>query len=157
MALTVGQVMRILRRDGYKATPQRRAVVRAIARSRDHVSPAAIHERVQHEHRGVSLVTVYRTLEVLSSLGLLCRVHAGDAGESCGSYLMRRPSGHHHHLVCSYCGRVVDFAGCDLSELEQEIAKQTGFVVEGHLLQLQGRCPGCAKRDASRTGGQTQT
>jgi Fur family ferric uptake transcriptional regulator len=66
-----------------------------------------------------------------------------NLGRNSQSYLMRRPVEHHHHLVCSQCGRAVDFTNCDLGQLEQQLSKETGFNIEGHLLEIYGRCPEC--------------
>lgn len=140
MKFTAKKIAAILRRHGYKLTPQRQAVLKVIARSHDHLTPLAIHERVYGEHPGIGLVTIYRTLDLLTELGLICRVHTEG---KCRSYLMRRPSEHHHHLVCSGCGRVVDFSDCDLGQLEQKLSQETGFKIKGHLLEFLGRCPDC--------------
>ncbi|UCC60645.1 MAG: transcriptional repressor [Dehalococcoidia bacterium] len=140
MKLTEKKVSSILRRQGYKLTPQRRAVLNAIAANKDHLTPAEIFDRVRREYPGIGLVTIYRTLDILTDLGLICEVHSGG---HCRSYLMRRPQEHHHHLVCSDCGTVTDFTNCDLSALEQRLSRETGFHVEGHLLEFSGRCQSC--------------
>jgi Fur family ferric uptake transcriptional regulator len=132
----------VLRRHGYRLTPQRRAVLRAISRSRDHLTPADLHIKVREDYPSVGLVTIYRTLDILNKMGLLCEVHSAGNGRS---YFMRRPQGHHHHLVCSECGAVADFAHCDLGQLERRVAHETGYVVEGHLLELAGVCRNCQK------------
>lgn len=142
MTLTGKSIANILRRQGYKLTPQRRAVLDAIALSHDHLTPADIHDRVRHEHPGIGLVTIYRTLDILDKLGLICEVHSGG---NCRSYLLRRPQEHHHHLICSDCGTVADFIDCGLSELEQRLSRVTGFEIEGHLLEFAGRCQNCQK------------
>lgn len=133
-----------LRAHGYKLTRQRRAVVRAIASSRDHLTPAAIYEKVGQAHPDIGLVTIYRTLEILDKLGLICEVHAGG---NCRSYLVRRPSEHqhHHHLICADCGVVVDFTSCGLNQLEQRLSQKTGFDIDSHLLEFLGRCQACQK------------
>ena len=140
MRLTEKKIETILRREGYKLTPQRRAVLNLITLSHDHLTPAAIHEKVCQEHPGIGLVTIYRTLNILTELGLICEVHSGG---NCPSYLLRRPSEHHHHLICSECHTVTDFTDCDLSELEQRLSKETGFEIEGHLLEVEGLCRNC--------------
>jgi len=89
------------------------------------------------------LVTVYRTLDILDELGLICQVHSVGG---CRSYLMRRPSEHHHHLVCVECGRVDDFSDCDLSELAEKLARENGFEIEGHILEFSGRCADCCRQ-----------
>ena len=132
----------LLRQKGYKLTPQRRAVINAISKSNDHVTPAELYERAHSEHAGVGLVTVYRTLKMLSNMGLICEMH--NEGNS-RSYLLRRPAEHHHHLVCSGCGFVVDFASCILNDLERQLTDSSGFIMEDHLLEFHGRCPDCQK------------
>jgi Fur family ferric uptake transcriptional regulator len=140
MILTANKIAGILRKNGYRLTPQRHAVLKAIAGSHDHLTPAEIYERVRREHPNIGLVTVYRVINLLAGLNLICRVNLGSDSPS---YLMRRPTEHHHHLVCSQCGRAVDFADCDLRHLEQRLTRETGFRVEGHLLEVYGRCPEC--------------
>lgn len=140
MTLTANRIARILRQNGYRLTPQRRAVLKAIAGSHDHATPAEICARVRREHPSTGLATVYRVINLLEDLDLICRVNL--EGESRG-YLMRRPTGHHHHLVCSQCGRAVDFSDCHLSQLEQRLSRNTGFEIKGHLLEVYGRCPEC--------------
>ena len=142
MGLTERTVITTLREHGYKLTPQRRAVIRAVTSSHDHLTPAAIYDKVHQDHTNVGLVTIYRTLETLDRLGLICEVHAGG---NCRSYLMRRPLEHHHHLICSECGTVIDFTNCDLSELEQRLSRETGFEIDSHLLEFLGQCQNCQK------------
>ena len=140
MKLSAKKIATLLRQRGYKLTPQRRAILGAIAESRDHLTPAAIYDKVKRESSNIGLVTIYRTLELLTRLGLICEVHAGG---NCHSYLLRRPSEHHHHIICSDCGTVIDFIDCDLSEVEQRLSEQTGFDIEGHLLEFLGHCRQC--------------
>ena len=141
MRYTEKKIANILRQHGFKITPQRRVVLGAITHSHEHLTPAAIHERVSQEYR-IGLVTIYRTLDILTKLGLICEVHAGD---NCRSYLIRRPSEHHHHLICSDCGTVIDFTDCNLSELEKRLSKGTGFKINGHLLEFLGQCQDCLR------------
>ena len=132
----------MLRRRGYRLTRQRRAVLNTICLSHEHLTPAAIYEKVHHGYPGIGLVTIYRTLDILTELGLLCEVHSGG---NCRSYLMRRPEGHHHHLICSECGSVVDFEDCNLSRLERRLSDETGFEIQSHLLEFLGHCHSCQK------------
>ncbi|MBI2860154.1 MAG: transcriptional repressor [Chloroflexi bacterium] len=144
--MTVDRLAHILRGHGLKLTSQRRAVLKVIAGSHGHLTPAAIYELVRKEYPTIGLVTVYRMLEVLAELDLVCRVH----GETtCRSYMMRRPSGHHHHIVCSSCGKVVDFARCALDELQHRLSRETGFKIQGHLLEFSGLCQGCLGETAA--------
>ena len=137
------RLARTLSRNGYKLTAQRRAVLNAIVKSREHLTPAAVHKRAIQENPNVGLVTVYRTLDVLSEMGLVCRVHRGGRSRS---YTLA-PVGHHHHMICTECGAVTDFTNCDLSELENKLSRETGFEIEGHLLEFSGRCLDCQAKD----------
>jgi len=140
MKLTANKIAGIMRENGYKLTPQRHALLNVIAAHHDHLSPEAIYKMTREIYPGIGKVTIYRTLEILSKLNLVCRVHAPDG---CRSYMMRRPIEHHHHLVCSSCGRAVDFTDCNLGGLEKKLAESTGFTIEGHLLELYGKCQNC--------------
>ena len=131
-----------LKQHGYKLTPQRQAVIQAIASSQDHLTPTAIYEKVHRGYPNIGFVTIYRTLDILAKLGLICELHAGG---SCHSYTISAP-GHHHHLICSKCGVVVDFAGHDLSPLEQRLSAETGFRIDSHLLEFAGLCQACQKK-----------
>lgn len=131
-----------LRKRGFKLTRQRRDIIDVISTSQEHLTPARIFEKLRWKERGTGLVTVYRTLEILEQNGMLCELHIGD---SCRSYL-KRPGGHHHHLVCHDCGKVVDFTVCELNKLEQHLMKTTGFQIDRHLLEFMGSCRSCQEK-----------
>lgn len=131
-----------LSHNGFKLTAQRRAVLSAIVNSHEHLTPAEVHKLAIRENPNVGLVTVYRTLDVLSEMGLICRVHRGGRSRS---YTLA-PVGHHHHLICTVCGSVTDFTNCDLSELEKKLSQETGFEIEGHLLEFSGHCRNCQRK-----------
>ncbi len=141
MRFTANRIAGILREHGHKLTPQRHAILRVMAATHDHLTPEAIHEKARSSKPEIGLITVYRTLSLLSDLKLVCRVHAPNG---CRGYMMRRPAEHHHHVVCSGCDRVVDFRGCHLADLEQEVLEETGFDINGHLLEFYGLCPDCS-------------
>ena len=139
MRLTERKVAAALKQHGYKLTPQRREVIRIITSCPDHLTPAVIYQRIHQEYPNIGLVTVYRTLEILAELELICELHAGG---NCHSYTISA-SQHHHHLICSGCGKVVDFTGHNLDELERRLSKESGFRIDGHLLEFTGLCQTC--------------
>jgi len=142
MILTKRKIAALIREGGYKLTPQRRAVLDAVDLTHERFTPDDIYAAAHRQHPDIGLVTIYRTLNILVEMGLICEVHTGKRR----SYVMRRPSGHHHHLVCLCCGTVVDFANCDLEKLEERISGETGFKIEGHLFELSGYCRECLGR-----------
>jgi len=93
----------------------------------------------RQKHQNVGLVTVYRTLDLLSDLGYVRRVHS-DHG--CNGFA-KVARGHRHHLICKRCGKVVDFEGCDLSSMVTRVERETGFVIDDHMLELLGMCSAC--------------
>ncbi len=141
MRLTQRKIVATLRQHGYKLTPQRRVVIQAITSNQKHLTPTAIYAKVHQDQLHIGLVTIYRTLEILARLKLICELHAGD---NCRSYTISAP-GHHHHLICSNCGKVVDFPGCALEEAQQSLSRQTGFRIDEHLLEFMGLCQACQK------------
>jgi Fur family ferric uptake transcriptional regulator len=145
MKYTENKIVVMLRRHGYKLTSQRRKVINAIALSHEHLTPAALYEMLHQPYPDLGRVTIYRTLDILTKLGLICEVHT----EGSRSYLLREHSEHHHHLLCSDCGAVVGFTGCDLTRLEREVSQKTGFVIDRHLLEFSGRCPECRRSHAA--------
>ncbi len=125
----LGGIVGKIRGRGYKATPQRLAVVGALA-AEQHQSLAEIRERCP----GVGLVTIYRTLGVLSEIGLVRRLELG------GGRCYELADDHHHHLICESCGDVSEFERCpvDLRRLGD-----MDFEVSSHSLEIYGRCAAC--------------
>jgi Fur family ferric uptake transcriptional regulator len=124
---------------GYRLTPARRAILDALIESGDHLTADELTDRVRQRATGIGRMTVYRTLELLCGLGLLRPVYQGTGA----AHYVLMHDGHHHHLICSACGRVVEFDECALGDAPARIAGRYGFRVEGHLLELYGVCAEC--------------
>jgi Fur family ferric uptake transcriptional regulator len=127
-----------LREAGYKITPPRLAVLEVIQREGEHLNPAEILRQAQVIHAQTGRATVYRTLELLTQLGIVRPIYVGESGPT---YI--RAEGGHHHLVCSQCGRVVDFEQCMADGMERELEARFGFRIRSHLLEFYGVCAGC--------------
>ncbi len=140
--ITEKRLTTFLRREGYKITPQRKAILKIVAEAHDHLTPAALYERVQKEQPNIGLVTIYRTIQILEEMGLICEMHTERTSRS---YLLKRASEHHHHIICSSCGAVADVTKCQLESIQQQLAKETGFEIEGHLLEFFGYCRHCQR------------
>jgi Fur family ferric uptake transcriptional regulator len=123
--------VRQIRACGYKATPQRLAVLEAIA-AEQHQSLEGIRARCP----GVGMVTVYRTLGLLSGLGLVRRLDLG-AGPR-----YELAEDHHHHLICEECGEITEFEQCPL-DLRGLPGVWGDFQVRAHSLEVYGTCSGC--------------
>ncbi|UCH42904.1 MAG: transcriptional repressor [Dehalococcoidales bacterium] len=141
MRLTAKEISAALKEHGYKLTPQRRAIIKAITSNNDCLNPQGIYTRVRSQRAGIGLVTVYRTLEILTRLELICELPAGGIQRN---YTLSA-SEHHHHLTCSGCGTVIDFTGHNLIDLENKLSRESGFIIESHMLEFFGLCQGCQK------------
>jgi len=128
-----------LKASGYHLTRPRRLIVEILATSPRALEPIEIYEQGKKKSPHLGLVTVYRTIEKLESLGLVQRIHQEDG---CHTYL-RAARGHEHFLICTSCGQVVAFSGDDLSALTQSVARRSGYHIQDHWLQLYGLCPEC--------------
>jgi Fur family transcriptional regulator, ferric uptake regulator len=128
-----------LRETGLRITRPRREVVREIHAYDGVFSGEGLYERLQGSGSGVGRATVFRTIDVLVALQILERVHQPDGSHG---YILRGP-GHRHHLVCSDCGVVIEFQGCNLGELMDELAGRTKFAIKGHWLEVFGTCEQC--------------
>jgi Fe2+ or Zn2+ uptake regulation protein len=137
--LTERTIVQQLSQAGHRITQPRLAVIRALLQDDSYASPSEICERAKRYYPTIGLVTVYRTLDLLSELGFVRRIHAEDG---CHSYATAN-NGHHHHLICRRCGAAVEFQGCDLLPFLARVSQQTGYTIEDHLLELVGVCSTC--------------
>lgn len=127
-----------LRAAGYKLTPPRLAVLQVIETDGEHLNPAEILRRAQVICPTVGRATVYRTLELLTQLQIVRPIYIGEHGPT---YI--RAEGGHHHLVCSDCGKVVDFDQCVADQMVEELTQRFNFSIQSHLLEFYGRCGDC--------------
>ena len=141
--LSEQSIIQQLSQSGFRITQPRRAVVRALLEDEGFSSPAEIHARARAHCTSVGLVTVYRTLDLLSEMGFVRRIHSENG---CHGFATAN-HGHHHHLICRRCGAAVEFEGCDLSAFLARVSQQTGYLIEEHLLELEGLCANCRLTD----------
>lgn len=129
-----------LRRGARKLTGPRQLVIESLRRGRHPQTPKEIHARLAGH--SCDLATVYRSLKVLGDLGMVQRFDFGD-GVARFELVAEGEDGHHHHLICTRCGRVVELDECFLDEIEGRIAAANGFRAVTHKLEFFGLCPAC--------------
>jgi Fur family transcriptional regulator, ferric uptake regulator len=133
--------------EGYRLTAARRAIVETFIAIGGHCSADTLADSVHEQMPGVGRMTVYRTLDLLCQLGLARPVYQGSGA----AHFVLMRSGHHHHLICSKCGQVIEFDDCVLEEISAEkIGARFNFQVQGHLLELHGQCRNCQDSLPSR-------
>jgi Fe2+ or Zn2+ uptake regulation protein len=156
-------LMALLVQAGHSNTRARRAVIAALCESAGQATPAQLLTLGRIHQPTLGLITVYRTLEVLSELGLIRKLHLD---EGCSTYAFSvgaaRPAadahdhphdpthahGHSHHIICQRCRRAAEFAGCDIDQVIASAERQTGYRVREHWLEMFGLCPECQADDA---------
>lgn len=134
----------VLERAGYRLTDARRGVAQLIADQVGHFSAADLVAEARARRLGIGRATIFRTLDVLSELAVVERIDL-PSGEH--AYVGCAAS-HHHHVICSRCGRTADIEDAGLKSVVREVARQTGFRVDEHRLELFGLCAAC-QADAS--------
>lgn len=137
-----------LKEKGYRLTPQRLMILTAMESSQDHISAEEIYAQVTARYPHVNISTVYRTLELLKKLGMVYEI---DLGEGRIRY-HTEASGHHHHLVCQNCGKVIDIDESALSSLKNILSRDYNFQAELRHVAIFGLCEDC-RRKKSGTGG----
>ncbi len=140
MPLDTDMIARQLAGRGLRLTRQRRAVLDAVAEADSSISPVQVFDAARERCPELGLTTVYRTLDVLSEIGALRRVHGSDRCEA----FVPAGSAHGHTVVCSRCGRATEFTQCDMEAVAEAAARQTGYRITDHFLQLSGLCDACA-------------
>jgi len=130
--------LRSLRAAGHRVTPQRLALFAELRAAADHPSAETLFRRVRRRHPTVSRASVYKTMHLLSALGLAIPLEGAD-----GVTRYDGRSTPHVNAVCVRCGTVVDLAA-DVSRLLPQLARASGFLLERHLT-VRGLCPKCRK------------
>ena len=128
-----------LRELGYRLTPQRMMVVDAIENSDHHISAEEIYTQVRDKYPHMNISTIYRTLELLKRLDLVTETNLGDERVRYHS----SEKGHHHHLVCQKCGRIIDLDETLLFPLKDALRKKHNFEADLKHLAIFGHCLNC--------------
>jgi len=143
-----GQWRHQFRDNACRWTAPRESILDLLSRARGHLSAKEIYAALTSTFPGLGLTTVYRTLELLNRLGMVRKVTAGDGQ---GRYELKGPSpeDHHHHLICTRCGRIVNYRDFLQEELElvkkteEALAKKYNFAIQDHNIEFLGLCEKC--------------
>lgn len=133
-------ILRKLRDNGHKMTPQRLAIVKILARSEGHPSVEDIHARIKKDFPTMSLATVYRNIVLIKSLDELLELGFPDGSNR---YDGNKPYPH-PHIICVKCKKILDLDLDSLDEMQHEIAEETDFKILNHRLDFFGICSNCS-------------
>jgi Fur family ferric uptake transcriptional regulator len=123
-----------------KITKQRRAVLNAFIKCQNHISVEELYGIVSEQEPKIGLATIYRTLALLTKSGLALEIDFGDGQKRYESSYM---NAHHDHMVCTECGKIIEFNHPLIEKYQDEIAIQNGFKITSHKLDLFGLCNNC--------------
>lgn len=135
----LNQILEVLRQRGYRITPQRLAVLKILAESKDHPSVEAIYRQVKQDFPTTSLATIYKTVTLLKETGQVLELGFADWGSR---YDGNRPFPH-PHIICTKCGAIVDPDFATMQEMTKDMAHQSGYQITHHRLDFFGLCPRC--------------
>lgn len=145
--------LQFLRSRGHRVTQERLALFEEIFSQHKHIDAEELLAAMKGRGLKISRATVYRNLDLLVECGMVRKQRLGQ-----DRFLYEHVHGgqHHDHLVCTRCGRVVEFVSPGIAALQAEICRAHGFVPSHHTLQISGLCNSCAAVAASaepmRTG-----
>jgi len=139
------ELLRALEDAGHRMTAERQAVAELIASRDGAFETADLVADSQRRQLGVARATIFRTLELLTSVGAVERL---DLPNGDHSYVRCDSRSHHHHLVCTRCQRAVDLEQIGMTPIIADIERQTGYRVDRHRVELFGLCPSCQAQEA---------
>lgn len=126
---------------GYKLTKNRRKILEVFLQSDAHwITAQELFERVLAKNRRINFSTVYRNLEMLTKIGVLCKV---DKGSGTHYYTLNNQDDHHHHLICKSCGKTCKIDFCPLKAMGIEHFQD--FTVIEHKFEIYGYCKECKR------------
>ncbi|MBB6467493.1 Fur family transcriptional regulator [Aminobacter carboxidus] len=124
-----------LRKAGIRITRPRKIILNILGETEDHPDALEIFRRAETIDKSISLSTVYRTMKLLEEMGAIHR-HAFEGGPS---RFEQAGGDHHDHLIDMDTGDVIEFRSDRIEQLQQEIARQLGYDIVHHRLELYGR------------------
>lgn len=139
------------RKQGLRFTGPRRAILNVLNHTTDHLSAEEIYLAVHREYPAIGLTTVYRTLELLVEMGLVYKLQFGDGRARFELVHSPQKPGHHHHLICLHCKRIIDYNDFISEELqllekvEKSLAEKYHFKILNHRMEFYGICEDCQK------------
>ena len=151
-ATVMSTLKKKIKEHQYKFTTQRKIVLQAFLDSKEnHMSAEDVYEIVHEENPAIGLATVYRSLELFTSLELLKKLDFGD-GRSRYELNDKTITHSHHHLICLGCGKVVEFSYDFLNDVKDKIQKENGFNIVDYQLKFYGYCKDCIKKANNNKG-----
>ena len=137
---------------GFRITVPRQTILEFLSKTKRHLSAEDIFIEVHKRYPAIGLTTVYRTLELLVNMGLVFKFDFGDGRARYELAEGPKAIEHHHHLICTSCGRVIDYTAFVEQEIElvkkieKELSRKYSFNINSHQIQFLGMCQECQNK-----------
>lgn len=137
----IDELKKIVKQKGLKYTEQREVVLKILMHAQDHLTAEEIYNliKIKEPDSNIGIATVYRALSFLEEVDLIASIAFGSEGKKYES----NAKAHHDHLICTSCGKIVEFVDEEIEKRQEKIAKQNNFKVTSHSMQLYGVCSAC--------------
>ncbi|QKF82868.1 transcriptional repressor [Halarcobacter ebronensis] len=137
----IGELKKIVKQKGLKYTEQREIVLNILFNANEHLTAEEIYNliKVKRPDSNIGIATVYRALSFLEEVNLITSIAFGTDGKKYESNF----KDHHDHLICTQCGKIVEFMDDEIEKRQDKIAKKNKFKVSSHSMQLYGICSSC--------------
>lgn len=134
-----------IQKAGLRRTSQRDLILEIFLKTEEHLSSEDLYWLVQKQDPSVGHTTVYRTLKLLTEAGLAREVRFGDGKTY---YEHHYNHAHHDHMICTECGKVIEFFSAEIEEWQDKAADTFGFKPTHHSLRMWGVCAECQQRES---------
>lgn len=131
-----------IRKSGLRRTDQRELILDIFLRTEEHLTSEDLYWLVHKKDPTIGHTTVYRTLKLLTEAGLAREVRFGDNKTYYEHHFNHE---HHDHMICTECGRVIEFVSPEIEALQEQMADKFGFRLSHHSLRMWGVCAECQK------------
>lgn len=137
----IEELKRIVKQKGLKYTEQREIVLDILINASDHLSAEDVYNqiKIKYPESNIGIATVYRALGFLEEVNLITSIAFGSEGKKYES----NAKSHHDHLICTTCGKIIEFIDDEIEKRQERIAKKNKFKITSHSMQLYGTCKDC--------------
>ncbi|MBN2895923.1 MAG: transcriptional repressor [Campylobacterales bacterium] len=134
----------LLKKNGYKYTIQREVILETLYNCDEHLTPESLHQRIKelYPELKTGIATVYRTLALLETSDMVTSLSFGAQGKK---YELGAKE-HHDHMICTSCGEITEFVDAAIEARQHDIAKELGFLMQDHSMQIYGICKSCQEK-----------
>lgn len=140
----IEELKKIVKQKGLKYTEQREIVLNILLHAQDHLSAEDVYNEIkkQYSESNIGIATVYRALSFLEEVDLITSIAFGSDGKKYES----NAKSHHDHLICTSCGKIIEFLDDEIEKRQERIAKKNKFKITSHSMQLYGICSDCQNK-----------